>query len=113
MNQPTTEPYHITKNQQNNIARGIARYYDIKSITFLTSERNRIAGSIHVIVEINNDPNLENDIPYLELDRLDNPNLQNTLIPLNEYAYLERTPTIPADSPVDLSHVKITYLKQE
>ncbi len=113
MNQPTTEPYHITKNQQNNIAMGIARYYDIKSITFLTSERNRIAGSIHVIVEINNDPNLENDIPYLELDRLDNPNLQNTLVPLNEYAYLEHTPTIPADSPVDMSHIKVTYLKQE
>lgn len=109
--QSTTEPYPLTRTQQDNIAMGIARTYDVKSITFVTCVRHKIAGSVHVIVEINDNPNLQSDIPYLDVKDLDNSGFQMGLNPIDEFYDLERNPYIPENEPVDISHIKITYLK--
>lgn len=82
------------------------------AIKFVASIRRKVAGSVHVIVEINNDPKRQSDIPYLDLDRLDNPNFQIGLSPLDEYYDLERETYIPKNEPVNLSKIEITYLKK-
>lgn len=109
-NSSQTEPYPLTRNQQTNIAMGIARYYNVKSIKFLDCYRHKIAGSVHVIVEINDNPDLQNDIVYLDLENLDNSALRNTLVPLNDFEYLQRKPPISEGVPVDMSKIKINYL---
>lgn len=110
LNSSQTEPYPLTHTQQNNIAMGIKRKYDIKSITFRDCYRHKVSGSVHIIVEINGSSGLRDDIPTLDLKNLDDAHAQIGLSPVEKFSFLEREKPIAKEHTVDLSTIKIQYL---
>ena len=91
---------------------GTARTYNVSSVQFLSSTSTPTRGGVQVAVQLNNDPDYQTGFSYLNLEDLDNSSFAMGLSPLETFEGLKRERPIKAGEPVDISHIKITYLKQ-
>ena len=101
----------ITKEQQENIVKELARSYDIKSIEFKKIEKTYEAGTITLYVKLNDDPGYETTISIDNIDELNNIKTRWGLSPIQRFEKLKRKETITLEN-IDLKSIKIKYIEK-
>ena len=99
----------ITKEQQENIVKELARSYDIKSIEFKKIEKTYKAGTITLYIKLNDDPGYETTISIDNMDELNNIKTRWGLSPIQRFEKLKRKETIALEN-IDLKSIKIKYI---
>lgn len=101
----------ITKEQQENIVKELARSYDIKSIEFKKIEKTYEAGTITLYIKLNDDPGYETTISIDNIDELNNIKTRWGLSPIQRFEKLKRKETITLEN-IDLKSIKIKYIEK-
>lgn len=101
----------ITKEQQENIVKELARSYDIKSIEFKKIEKTYEAGTITIYIKLNDDPGYETTISIDNIDELNNIKTRWGLSPIQRFEKLKRKETIALEN-IDLKSIKIKYIEK-
>ena len=101
----------ITKEQQNNVATRIVRYYDVQEIEFISFTKNESTGSYILNVKINNDENKELSMLISDLKFLEQPDGDLLLGPIEEFQDIKREEQITGK--IDLSKIKIKYIGEK
>ncbi|WP_233995858.1 hypothetical protein [Streptococcus pluranimalium] len=99
----------LTKRQQDNVVRWIARGYDVDKVKFLNCEKNTTTGTYSLIFRI--DDKTETSIVQVEsLKEFDDSNGDIGLDPIEDFIDLEKSNPLDNDEPVNISDIEITYL---
>lgn len=105
----TSQKETLTKEQQDNVVRGIVKNYNIETIKFIKFSKDLKTGSYHLLFTINNNERYKTGITVSEIsefdERLDNIGLS----PIDDFEPLERD--VPIDSTEDtIKKVDVVYL---
>ena len=103
-NKPT-----LTKEQQRNVVKRIARDYDIQSIKFTKFSQDKKTGTYLLSIKINGSNKLETTIPFKNLKRLNNDSAPIGVNPVDDFESIERKHPLEK---VKVSNIKITYLEE-
>ncbi|PMR66426.1 hypothetical protein C1I62_04705 [Streptococcus intermedius] len=103
-NKPT-----LTKEQQRNVVRWIARGYNINKVQFLRFEKNNFTGSYSLLFRVNNKNNT-NIVEVENLKEFDCSTGEIGLDPIEKFLDLEKRPATDKNAAVDISRIKIVYL---
>ncbi|MGT2625400.1 hypothetical protein [Streptococcus thoraltensis] len=99
----------LTKRQQDNVVRWIARGYDVNKVKFLNCEKNPTTGTYSLVFRI--DEKAETNIVQVEsLKEFDDSNGDIGLDPIEDFIDLEKSTPLDNDEPVNISDIEITYL---
>ena len=104
-NKPT-----LTKEQQNNVVRWIARGYNVDSVDFTNFGRNKTTGTYMLSIKVNNDEKLGTVYATSSLKKFDRKSCSIGLDPIDEFEPLKKEYPISDNSDVDISQIKIKYL---
>ena len=99
----------LTKEQQRNVVKRIARDYDIQSIKFTKFSQDKKTGTYLLSIKINGSNKLETTIPLKNLKRLNNDSAPIGLNPVDDFESIERKHPLEK---VKVSNIKITYLEE-
>ena len=99
----------LTKRQQDNVVRGIARNYDIKSIKFTKINRDSKTGSYHLLFIINNHEKYKTGITVSKISEFDEKLDNIGLSPIDDFKFIERDKPINNTDNI-LKTIEITYL---
>ncbi|OLF47147.1 hypothetical protein BU200_10330 [Streptococcus acidominimus] len=98
----------LTREQQDNVVRWIARNYNVESIEFMTFNKDLKTGSYHLRFKLNKDQH--SGITVNTLSEFDNSYESVRLGALEDFRDISRHSIIPQNEEVDISHVEVTYL---
>ncbi|MGT2743017.1 hypothetical protein [Streptococcus plurextorum] len=107
----TSQKETLTKEQQDNVVRWIARGYEVQEVEFLQLSQNTSTRIYLLSVRINGDESLETTIPADSLDEFSNLHGVVGLNPRNNFQELERLKWLTEESDVDISDIKVVYLE--
>ncbi|AUW97507.1 MULTISPECIES: hypothetical protein [Streptococcus] len=99
----------LTKRQQDNVVRGIARNYDIKSIKFTKINRDSKTGSYHLLFIINDHEKYKTGITVSKISEFDEKLDNIGLSPIDDFKFIERDKPINNTDNI-LKTIEITYL---
>ncbi|HFU3844046.1 TPA: hypothetical protein ACGO5P_001067 [Streptococcus suis] len=99
----------LTKEQQDNVVKRIARGYNIQSIEFTTFSRDKKTGTYLLNIKINNSDSLETTIPFRNLERLSNDSDAIGLNPIDDFQTIQKSQLLEN---VDISKIKVIYLEE-
>lgn len=100
----------LTKEQQDNVVRWIARGYEVNSVEFTNFGKNKSTGSYLLSIKINHDNELGTVYPSYDLERFDNSNGTIGLDPVENFEKLKKVEALAKDSDVDIKGIEIIYL---
>ena len=103
-NKPT-----LTKEQQRNVVRWIARGYNINKVHFLRFEKNNFTGSYSLLFRVNNKNNT-NIVEVENLKEFDCSTGEIGLDPIEKFLDLEKRLATDKNAAVDISRIEIVYL---
>ncbi len=105
----TSQKETLTKEQQDNVVRGIVKNYNIETIKFIKFSKDLKTGSYHLLFTINNNERYKTGITVREISEFDE-SLDNIgLSPIEDFEPLERD--VPIDSIEDtIKKVDVVYL---
>ncbi|WP_227989798.1 hypothetical protein [Streptococcus ruminantium] len=99
----------LTKEQQDNVVKRIAKDYNIQSISFTDFYRDEKTGTYLLSIRLNDSPELETTIPIRTLERLSNTTDSIGLNPIDDFEVIKRENT--KLNPI-VSEIKVTYLEE-
>ncbi|MDG3131455.1 hypothetical protein MKL26_00255 [Streptococcus suis] len=102
----------LTKEQQDNVVRWIARGYDVKEVEFLQLSRNTSTGIYLLSLCINGDETLETTIPADSLSKFDSSDGELLLGPTNIFQKILKDNRANKTVEIDISTITITYLEK-
>ncbi|MGT2867132.1 hypothetical protein [Streptococcus fryi] len=102
----------LTKEQQDNVVRWIARGYDVETVEFLQLSKNTSTGIYLLSVRVDNDDSLQTTIPVDSLTEFDDVFGTVGLNPRNHFQQLERVEWFPKAKEIDISEIKVYYLEK-
>ncbi|AND80433.1 hypothetical protein A0O21_04865 [Streptococcus pantholopis] len=97
----------LTKRQQDNVVKRIAKSYDIESIEFLNFRQDPMTGTYHLKFKINGDDKLQTGLSVSKLSRFDNSTDNIGLDPVETFAELKKS---SIDNNVNIDSIYIKYL---
>ncbi|HFU3844045.1 TPA: hypothetical protein ACGO5P_001066 [Streptococcus suis] len=105
----TSQKETLTKEQQDNVVRGIVKNYNIETIKFIKFSKDLKTGRYHLLFTINNNERYKTGITVSEISEFDE-HLDNIgLSPIDDFEPLERD--VPIDSTEDtIKKVDVVYL---
>ncbi|MBF0778649.1 hypothetical protein IR122_07970 [Streptococcus cuniculi] len=98
----------LTREQQDNVVRWIARNYNVESIEFMTFNKDLKTGSYHLRFKLNKDHH--SGITVNTLSEFDSSYESVRLGALEDFHDISRRSAIPKNEEVDISHIEVTYL---
>ncbi|MCU9533691.1 hypothetical protein [Streptococcus sp. CSL10205-OR2] len=104
------ETLTLTKEQQDNVVKMIARNYNIESIEFENFNQNESTGNYLLKLKINNDEDLGTVISADKINIFDHQNGLLALDPIDNFQPLLKEVPLPENSDVDIQEIKIIYL---
>ncbi|HEL2576004.1 hypothetical protein EI998_09170 [Streptococcus suis] len=107
----TSQKETLTREQQDNVVRWIARGFEVQEVEFLQLSQNTSTRIYLLSVRINGDESLETTIPADSLDEFSNLHGVAGLNPRNHFQELERLKWLTEESDVDISDIKVVYLE--
>ncbi|HEL2218089.1 TPA: hypothetical protein ACGO9Z_000708 [Streptococcus suis] len=107
----TSQKETLTKEQQDNVVRWIARGYEVQEVEFLQLSQNTSTRIYLLSIRLNGDKSLETTIPTDSLDEFSNLHGVVGLNPRNHFQELERLKWLTEESDVDISDIKVVYLE--
>ncbi|MBM7642748.1 hypothetical protein [Streptococcus loxodontisalivarius] len=99
----------LTKEQQDNVVKRIARNYDIQSIEFIKFSQDTKTGTYNLLFIINNNEKYKTGISIRNIERLNNSTDEIGLSPIETFKSLERENVLLTEN-IDTSDIQITYL---
>ncbi|MDW8743723.1 hypothetical protein Q7W37_12080 [Streptococcus suis] len=105
----TSQKETLTKEQQDNVVKRIARGYNIQSIEFTTFSKDKKTGTYHLLFTINAEEKYSTGISIRDLERLDNFTDEIGLSPIETFKEFERRSSLSSED-IDINDIKITYL---
>ncbi|MGT2867126.1 hypothetical protein [Streptococcus fryi] len=96
----------LTKEQQDNVVRWIARKYEFDSIEFLDFSKDNKTGSYHIHFLLNNE--LESGLTISDIKKFDSPVVKVTLGPVSKFVDIEKS--ILNDDEISIEKINIVYL---
>ncbi|AND80147.1 hypothetical protein [Streptococcus pantholopis] len=99
----------LTKRQQDNVVKRLAKDYYIQSIEFTQFGKDQMTGAYLLNIKINNNDKLETTIPFNDLERLNNSSDSIGLNPIDDFEKIQREHPLEE---IDISSIKITYLEE-
>ena len=106
----TSQKETLTKEQQDNVVRWIARGYDVDSVEFTNFGKNKSTGTYMLSIKVNNDEELGTVYATPDLKKFDKQSGSIGLDPIDEFEPLKKKHPVSDDSSVDISQIKIKYL---
>ncbi|MGV3022923.1 hypothetical protein ACEE60_04615 [Streptococcus suis] len=106
----TSQKETLTREQQDNVVKWIARGYEIESVEFTNFGKNEGTGTYMLSIKINNNDNLGTVYSTSSLIKFDKNTGSIGLDPIDEFASLEKTNPINDNDEVNISSIKIKYL---
>ncbi|BBA92800.1 hypothetical protein [Streptococcus ruminantium] len=100
----------LTKEQQDNVVRWIARGYEVHAVEFLKLSKNTSTGIYLLSIRVNGDESLETTIPADNLAEFENTFGTVGLNPRNNFQQLEHSEWFPKEQEIDISEIKVHYL---
>ena len=105
----TSQKETLTKEQQDNVVKRIARGYNIQSIEFTAFSKDKKTGTYLLNIKINNSDSLETTIPFRNLERLSNDSDAIGLNPIDDFQTIQKSQLLEN---VDISRIKVIYLEE-
>ncbi|MGV3088538.1 hypothetical protein ACEE12_05630 [Streptococcus suis] len=105
----TSQKETLTKEQQDNVIKRIARGYNIQSIEFTAFSKDKKTGTYLLNIKINNSDSLETTIPFRNLERLSNDSDAIGLNPIDDFQSIQKSQLLEN---VDISRIKVIYLEE-
>ncbi|HEL2576830.1 TPA: hypothetical protein TZ704_002023 [Streptococcus suis] len=105
----TSQKETLTKEQQDNVVKRIARGYNIQSIEFTAFSKDKKTGTYLLNIKINNSDSLETTIPFRNLERLSNDSDAIGLNPIDDFQTIQNSQLLET---VDISRIKVIYLEE-
>ncbi|HEM3598872.1 TPA: hypothetical protein U1C28_001999 [Streptococcus suis] len=105
----TSQKETLTKVQQDNVVKRIARGYNIQSIEFTAFSKDKKTGTYLLNIKINNSDSLETTIPFRNLERLSNDSDAIGLNPIDDFQTIQKSQLLEN---VDISRIKVIYLEE-
>ncbi|MGT2867124.1 hypothetical protein [Streptococcus fryi] len=102
----------LTKEQQDNVVRWIARGYDVETVEFLQLSKNTSTGIYLLSVRVNWDKTLETTIPVDNITAFDTKEGELLLGPINTFEKILKVRQLEKTSNVDISNIHIIYLEE-
>ncbi|MGT2743019.1 hypothetical protein [Streptococcus plurextorum] len=107
----TSQKETLTKEQQDNVVRWIARGYEVNSVEFTNFERDKKTGMYLLSFKLNNNSAYETTFSVRQLKEFDESSGILGLNPINRFKNLEREEDIEESQEIKISKIKITYVK--
>ncbi|MGQ7320245.1 hypothetical protein ACTGXJ_08025 [Streptococcus suis] len=105
----TSQKETLTKEQQDNVVRGIVKNYNIETIKFIKFSKDLKTGRYHLLFTINNNERYKTGITVSEISEFDEHLDDIGLSPIDDFEPLERD--VPIDSTEDtIKKVDVVYL---
>ncbi|MCU9533694.1 hypothetical protein [Streptococcus sp. CSL10205-OR2] len=107
----TSHEETLTKEQQDNVVKKIARNYNINKIEFVYFEKNLSTGTYDLYFRVND----KKDGPMLPIEKLETLDTDQGAIgldPIEDYEDIKKSDNYDEESPVDISDITIIYLEE-
>ncbi|MGT2772199.1 hypothetical protein [Streptococcus marimammalium] len=107
----TSQEETLTKEQQDNVVKMVARNYNINKIEFVHFEKDLSTGTYDLYFRVND----KQDGPMLPIEKLEELDTDQGAIgldPIVDYEDIIKNEDFDKESPVDISDITIIYLKE-
>ncbi|WP_228099211.1 MULTISPECIES: hypothetical protein [unclassified Granulicatella] len=98
----------LTKEQQDNVVKNIAKNYDIKSVDFISFSKDKNTGTYHLLFRIN-DNSVQTGLSANKIEEYGT-SMDIGLSPVEDFEYLKRRNPVDYGN-IDVSKIGIKYLK--
>ena len=102
----------LTKHQQDNVVRWIARGYDVQVVELTSFSQDKNTGMYILSFRLNEDVSYETTISVDKLEEFDENNGILGLNPVNRFKNLEKLHPLNENDEIDISNIKIMYLRK-
>ena len=102
----------LTKEQQNNVVRWIARGYDVHAVDFISFSKDKSTGMYLLSFRLNSDKNYETTISINEKEEFSQSDGILGLNPISRFRELEKKKILNEEYRIDISQIEITYLEE-
>lgn len=107
----TSQKETLTKEQQDNVVRWIARGYKVQEVEFLQLSQNTSTRIYLLSVRINGDESLETTIQADSLDEFDTSEGELLLGPIDNFEEILKERPLEKTRSIDISSIRIVYLE--
>ncbi|MGT2836203.1 hypothetical protein [Streptococcus macacae] len=101
----------LTKEQQDNVVKRIARNYKVKKVEFLNLEKNNSTGYYNLVFKVN-DKNSNNIVQFQKIEELNTAKGIIALDPIEEFSDIRKYGEFNNSESVDISEITVIYLKE-
>ncbi|HEL2031954.1 TPA: hypothetical protein U1164_001409 [Streptococcus suis] len=107
----TSQKETLTKEQQDNVVRWIARGYEVQEVEFLQLSQNTSTRIYLLSIRLNGDKSLETTIPADSLDEFDASEGELLLGPIDNFEEILKEKPLEKTRSIDISSIRIVYLE--
>ncbi|HEM3608980.1 TPA: hypothetical protein U1C28_002100 [Streptococcus suis] len=107
----TSQKETLTKEQQDNVVRWIARGYEVQEVEFLQLSQNTSTRIYLLSIRLNGDKSLETTIPADSLDEFDASEGELLLGPIDNFEEIMKERPLEKTRSIDISSIRIVYLE--
>ncbi|MGQ7320242.1 hypothetical protein ACTGXJ_08010 [Streptococcus suis] len=107
----TSQKETLTKEQQDNVVRWIARGYEVQEVEFLQLSQNTSTRIYLLSIRLNGDKSLETTIPADSLDEFDTSEGELLLGPIDNFGEILKERPLEKTRSIDISSIRIVYLE--
>ncbi|HEL2576826.1 TPA: hypothetical protein TZ704_002017 [Streptococcus suis] len=107
----TSQKETLTKEQQDNVVRWIARGYEVQEVEFLQLSQNTSTRIYLLSIRLNGDKSLETTIPTDSLDEFDASEGELLLGPIDNFEEILKEKPLEKTRSIDISSIRIVYLE--
>ncbi|MGT2884506.1 hypothetical protein ACVRZS_06115 [Streptococcus ferus] len=102
----------LTREQQDNVVRWIARGYDVHAVDFISFSKDKSTGMYLLSFRLNSNKNYETTISINEKEEFSQSDGILGLNPISRFRELEKKKTLDKEYKIDISQIEITYLEE-
>ncbi|HEL1640285.1 TPA: hypothetical protein TXL57_001214 [Streptococcus suis] len=103
----------LTREQQDNVVRWIARGYDVHAVDFISFSKDNSTGMYLLSFKLNSNKNYETTISINEMGEFNQSDGILGLNPISRFRELEKTKALDKEYRIDISQIEIIYLGEE
>ncbi|HFI0140327.1 TPA: hypothetical protein ACGOR2_001445 [Streptococcus suis] len=107
----TSQKETLTREQQDNVVRWIARGYEVQEVEFLQLSQNTSTRIYLLSIRLNGDKSLETTIPADSLDEFDTSEGELLLGPIDNFEEILKERPLEKTRSIDISSIRIVYLE--
>ncbi|MGQ7371333.1 hypothetical protein ACTGV0_04160 [Streptococcus suis] len=107
----TSQKETLTREQQDNVVRWIARGYEVQEVEFLQLSQNTSTRIYLLSIRLNGDKSLETTIPADSLDEFDASEGELLLGPIDNFEEIMKERPLEKTRSIDISSIRIVYLE--